>query len=390
MINSLKRITFNTKLGVDSETLAVIAYCIFVTSLILNATQFKYISVWGITNTIFKSFAIIFLALSFLLLKKLKLIVIILAIVVSIVFLQTNYLNAPFFISAFFFAGMHLYSNRLLKGYVVTTSAVVLFTLLMYFSGIYQYDTLEEGFRFRLYMGFTYVTFLANFFFHIILAWVAIKQRNITISETAVILVLNQLIMNWTDTKAVYYEIILLLAILWIFRFGKCIFKGKIFKWFMILNMPFFAMLSIFLSATYNPANGLYAWLNRLFTSRFSLGYEAIKIYGFNLFGNRISWVTGRYGIDRVENYFFVDSSYLQIALLYGLIVLCLVVIGFVYLSKKAFVEKKYMLCIALAFLSLHSFSDPQLLDLAYDPFLLIMGAAILRTGKLPGPREAL
>lgn len=61
-----------------------------------------------------------------------------------------------------------------------------------------------------------------------------------------------------------------------------------------------------------------------------------------------------------------------------------LVVFGFVFLSKRALKEKQYVLCIALIMLAVHSFSDPQLFSLQYDPFLILIGTAVFRKAPLP------
>lgn len=92
------------------------------------------------------------------------------------------------------------------------------------------------------------------------------------------------------------------------------------------------------------PANIFLFSLNRLLTTRLSLGRQAISTYGFTLFGSETAWVTGRYGIERTEAYFYVDSSYLNIALSFGLVTLLLVMIGFYFLEKKALEEQKYIL----------------------------------------------
>ena len=52
--------------------------------------------------------------------------------------------------------------------------------------------------------------------------------------------------------------------------------------------------------------------------------------------------------------------------------------------QKKALEEQKYILCIVLIMLAVHSFSDPQLFDLKYDPFLILIGTAILKKAPLP------
>ena len=79
-----------------------------------------------------------------------------------------------------------------------------------------------------------------------------------------------------------------------------------------------------------------------------------------------------------MDEYFYVDSSYVNIALTYGMVALIFIVLCFAILNYKAFKKGNYKLCIIFAFLALHSFTDPQLLELKYNPFLIILLAAFI------------
>ena len=53
---------------------------------------------------------------------------------------------------------------------------------------------------------------------------------------------------------------------------------------------------------------------------------------------------------------------------------------GFTVLTKNAAKAKRYAFCAAVFALMLHSFVEPQLPDLSYDPFLLMLGGLMLGT----------
>ena len=155
-------------------------------------------------------------------------------------------------------------------------------------------------------------------------------------------------------------------------------FGTKLFGIVSTLFMPLMAFSAILLSIIYTPTNPILFMLNQVLSSRLSLAHTGILRYGLKLFGNPVEWSGGRYGIERFDTYFYVDSSYVNIALTYGMIALVFVVLSFTLLNYKAYKRGNYKLCIVFMFLALHSFTDPQLLELKYNPFLVIMLAAFI------------
>lgn len=371
-----------------SEQLIIFAYCIYVVVNVLNTTQFKNVAGWNIIVTSVKYFSLLAVCCSFLLnnliRKNTLLLYIVFAILGVAVMLSSSRTSETVLVVAFVVAGRSIKSDKILKRYFAAVLSTVVFTLILYVLGVYAYDVMITGERTRLYLGFTYTTYLANYFFHLLLVYFVIKKSGIGVKDTVLIVLFNWCIYKLTDTKAVYYEVLLLLLLMWGLRMVPVIYKGWVFRVGTLTAMPILAVLNIWLSYIYTPSNLFLVAINQLLTSRLSLGHLALERYGVSLFGSETAWVTGRYGIERTEAYFYVDSSYLNIALSFGMVTLILVIAGFLMLNRKALAEHQYVLCIVLIMLAVHSFSDPQLFDLKYDPFLIFIGTAILRKEALP------
>lgn len=372
----------------DSEQLIIFAYCIYVVVNVLTATQFKNLAGWDIIVTSVNYFSLLAVCYSFLLnnlvRKNTLLLYIVLAFLGVVVMLSSSRISATVLVVAFVAAGRSIKSDKILKRYFAAVLSTIIFTLILYALGIYAYDVMISGERTRLYLGFTYTTNLPNYFFHLLLVYFVIKKSEIGVRDTVLIVLFNWYIYKLTDTKAVYYEVLLLLLLMWGLRIVPAIYKGWVFRVGTLTAMPILAVLSIWLSFIYTPSNSILLFLNKILTTRLSLGHLALERYGLTWFGTKTEWVTGRYGIERMEEYFYVDSSYLNIALSFGVVTLVLVIIGFFILNRKALNEQRYVLCVALLMLAVHSFSDPQLFELRYDPFLLLVGTAIFRRGTLP------
>ena len=72
-----------------------------------------------------------------------------------------------------------------------------------------------------------------------------------------------------------------------------------------------------------------------------------------------------------IDTYNYVDCAYLNILINYGVIVLLILCIGFMFIGKGV---KEKNTCIVIIFLAIHSITDPQLIELMYNPFLLLLG----------------
>ena len=288
--------------------------------------------------------------------------------------------------TALAFFGAFINRRRFVKRYVIIASATVALIIILYITGVFYTRSIGRTGEdvVRLYLGFIYTTYAANFLFHIVIAYFFIKKRHINLLETIIIMSLNTAVFILTDTQAVFYELIALLAVLWILRLFPYFFKYRIFKIVTTWSMPVLAAIIFILSILYSSDSASLSKLDLILSGRLRLAKEAITRYGFHLFGRKTEWSTGIIGEDRFDEYFYVDSSYLNIALSFGIIILLFTVIGFVILGRRMHDLKKYIACIALIFLAIHSFTDPQLFEPRYNPMIAYLGAVYIYKGKIP------
>lgn len=111
--------------------------------------------------------------------------------------------------------------------------------------------------------------------------------------------------------------------------------------------------------------------VNRLMSGRLALGKRGLDICGFPLWGQSIAlkghWVTGA----TAGQYFYLDSSYLQMAIMYGIIVSILLLVAFLMVGYRAYNSRQWILLFVLALLAIHGVIEQRLWNIAYCPFLL-------------------
>ncbi|MCG4840909.1 hypothetical protein, partial [[Ruminococcus] torques] len=80
------------------------------------------------------------------------------------------------------------------------------------------------------------------------------------------------------------------------------------------------------------------------------LGHEAISKYGFSMFGKQIvehGW-GGANGLkmsqNSLANYFFVDSSFLRMTILYGIIMAIIILLAMTKISWNSFQKENFAL----------------------------------------------
>ena len=371
------------------ESIFLLMFSVIIFMNIMSSSQITEWGLWGRINTLVVFSALFVIVAAWFFCSKLDkrslIIGIFLVILCFLISLQSGKDKDIIFFTAFAFFGAFVNRKRFVRRYVIITSITVSFIIILYAAGVFYTRSVGRTGEdiVRLYLGFNYTTYAANYLFHVVIAYIFIKKRHINVLETVIIMSLNVIVFILTDTQAVFYELIALFAILWLLKLFPYFFKYRIFKILTTWAMPVLAALIFILSALYSADSGILSKLDVMLSGRLRLAREAITRYGFHLFGRKTEWATGIIGEDRFEDYFYVDSSYLNIALSFGIIILVFTIVGFVILGRRMHNIKEYIACIALIFLAIHSFTDPQLFEPRYNPMILFLGAVYIYKGKI-------
>ena len=296
----------------------------------------------------------------------------------GLIALKSGRLSDVILVAAFAYSGIKLKTSLFINVYISAVLICSFLVLFGVFTGLYINEFIVESARgSRFFLGFSYTTILPNFLFHALLAYTAKREKKFNALESLIIIAVNEVLYYYTQTRAVYYEVILLVLSLWILDLFPRMFKSKLFGMLCLFAFPVAAFTIIYLSYEYSPSNSFYQLINRVLSNRRALGNLAIKRYGITAFGSKVEWATGRFGIERFSEYFYVDSSFLNILICFGVVTCVYIVFSFGIISWQAYLKNNYCLCLALLFLALHSLTDPQLFELRYNPFILLIGHVV-------------
>ena len=371
------------------ESVFLLMFSVIITMNILGNSQISSWAHWGRMNTLVMGAALGVILLTYFIYSKIDRRTLIVGIVLVLLCLiireQSDRGKEIIFFTAFAFFGIYVNRERVIKRYVIIAAAACILIYTLYSVGAFHdvFIGRSDDDVTRFYLGFNYTNFAANYLFHICVAYFFVKKKPINVIETIIFAGLNIYIFNMTDTQGAYYLLFAFIGLLWLIRLLPVLFKYRYFKVITTWVMPVSAILITLLTYLYSPNSAIMSTINRLLTSRLSLGKEAMERYGLKPFGTVTEWKTSIE--DRDEGtYFYVDASYLNIAFTFGVILLILIIIGYMVLGRQKHRDGNYNACAALIFLAIQSTTEERLFEPSFTPFVVFLAAAYVYKGKIP------
>lgn len=277
--------------------------------------------------------------------------------------------------------------QRLMQLYFIVTAGSFLWTVAGSQMGWVENLVYEEGSN---AFGFVYSTDCGAHILFLALTYLCVRGERIHYIEAAGFAGLG--VFTWVGCKARFSTLLLLLlaVTVCIYRFMRKK-KGKeewdhIFSGIpssVLVTVPLLCSIGThLLSMIYSKDSKILSFLNSIVSGRISLVKRGINVYGFRLFGSNIPMVGGGGTRRQSNHYYYIDSSYMQISLLYGLIALGIILLLFMIACMSARQGKNWVLLIILVFAALHGIFEHHAFELAYSPFLFAAFADLSRKKK--------
>lgn len=279
-------------------------------------------------------------------------------------------------------AAISVDSYKIMKVTIVIQGCFLASIVLFSQIGILEdYLFVRDAGQYRHGLGFSWTTTAAIIYFYFLLGYIYVKQEKFKILHVIILEALNYWLYRMTDSRMAF-----LISSIFIVFFAFQSINRKRWKILSKYNkvyilVPIFLFVfSIILFLSYNEINPIFVKLNELLSDRLALGSSAIQKYGFSLFGKKIEWVG--YSINAptkadAVGYNYVDSSYLQLTLNYGIFFVNIVLVIYMYAIYKAIKIKDYYLVVIYMAILLFSMTEPRLMNLTFNPFPLFAFAQL-------------
>lgn len=216
--------------------------------------------------------------------------------------------------------------------------------------------------RNRYGLGYTFPTFSPNYFFSIVIEYVYIRFGKVKWIEYIFITLLNVFFYEYTGTRFSFFLVFLILILERAFRKNST-FLSNIVPYFPTLMFT----LTYLSTVLYSPENRILVNLNNILSQRLRFAKLGLETWGVKFFGTSVQWESD------ATSYNYIDSSYINILVSYGVLILILTIFGYTFVGVRAKREKDIALSLVLLIWSLRAAIDPQLFLLWFNPFLFII-----------------
>ena len=268
--------------------------------------------------------------------------------------------------------------RKILKVYLIVEIPMTICAMIAGYTGVITNLVYHRGDQVRMSFGFIYPTDFAAGIVFMITVWIVLRQARCTWIEIGMMIISVVLFEKYCDVRN--SEIVMMILIICVvylkIRNKLAAKKGKEYTPSLLLKIlclvaPYgLAGFMILVSRFYRPDIEWMAKLNTLFSTRLSLGKEVFDRYDIQIWGQDIPMRGNGGSTEVVADYFFIDSSYVNILMRLGLVAFILVMLIISIIMIKN-LNHPYML-MAMAIVCIHSVMEHHMFEVYYDVFLML------------------
>lgn len=276
--------------------------------------------------------------------------------------------------------------QRMLREYFLIILIALTVTVSCAVLGVIENYTFMRGEHLRMFFGINSPTNFASFVLFQVLCWWYLRKNKLTYIEAGVVAAVSLFLYIFCHTRtACVLLFCVAICMAWL-RFirqwkenkGEQYQMNSVAASVLSLAHPLLAMLIIGLTIFFKVDSQLFIKLNAWLTDRLTLGKRAFDVYGVSWFGQYVP-VYGFSDGQAVDNYFYIDSAYVQMPIMFGLAAMILLLAACLFISCRAWKTQDWVLLLILALIAIHCVTDPHLVELQFCPFLIALLANVNR-----------
>lgn len=263
--------------------------------------------------------------------------------------------------------------RRIAKAHLIVLALLLAVTISASLTGWIEnvhYIRADIGSRYAF--GMTYPTNFAAYLFYLMLYFWYYKGEKLSYADIAAAGGLGVFVMAFCRARCSF--ICFMLAVVFMFVYKKK-WENPIMAYVLSFSTTVSAVFMIGLTILYSQESYWTAKINNFLNGRLSLGKKGINIYGFRLWGQAIS-MNGNAEGEIASKYFFLDSSYMQFAIIYGIVMLGLILLAFYAIGCRARRDGDWAMLWILALIGIHSIMEQHMLEISSCTFILALFAS--------------
>lgn len=307
----------------------------------------------------------------------------------SIVVWRNSGANLILVMIAFILAAKNVSFDDIIKTYFNVNFWLLVIVIACSLLGVINnLSFIAQGRGTRYALGVIYPTDFAARILYLMLADAYLNFRNLNTTRYLVYVLIALACKQVTDARLNFYCMLLLIIVSAIAQVAEQNYQLQQHDWTNSIVYtywtftPILSAIAIFGTYFYNPTNNIYSKIDGMLSGRLTFGSMALQRYSVNLFGTKIK--EHGYGNNMklfhqgINSYFFIDSSYMRLLMIFGLIALVVFIGISMFISIKNTLYGYYALPAILLIVAFSSVVEQHFMELTYNPFLLAFISTIL------------
>jgi hypothetical protein len=233
----------------------------------------------------------------------------------------------------------------------------------------------------RFSLGFLTPTDFAARIFYLLLLYFAWHKFNLTTAEKICSIVLLAWMYLLTNARL---DLIMMILLLLVSLFYQPVIKvlNKMQALLVGWLVAIYLLLNLALTVFFNPTSASFRILDKLLSRRLALGQTGLFDYGVTIFGQHVTeHSNGTLQLTNQTSYFYLDSSYIRLLVISGLLVTAIICWLIFYLIRRAYEKQAFAMLIVLLLTIISSAVDQHLTQLSYN-FVFLAALADLQNSQ--------
>jgi hypothetical protein len=227
----------------------------------------------------------------------------------------------------------------------------------------------------RMSLGYGWSTNMANHVFFILLSFFYWLNRALKNIEMFFLLGITLLVLSYTGSRLSTLCVLLMLLFSLFYKTinGKKRLESRLASCFLIVSIPLFTLFSYYLTDSYDRTEIKWVIVDVALSGRLRLGNDAFEIAGIPLWGQFYEMFGSVR--DDGKDYNYLDCSYIQSLVIYGLFYTSLIVFAYMSICRTAYKRKDFFLMYAVFFAGVSGLIAQHFIEMYMNPFLIALFA---------------
>lgn len=225
-------------------------------------------------------------------------------------------------------------------------------------------------------MGFNHSSTLPTYYYYLFLEYFYLKKEKMKSWKLVLWILGGYLIYQCCGVRLRFY-LIFITAFLLFFESLIQVHLSKMINCFVTICFPIFCILKLGSAYFYDSFNIIMYKLNILLSNRLYLENYALNNYPISIFGNEIDMGEGTIYVNNEFAYFYLDSAYIYILIVYGILITFFIMSLYTCGAIKAVKLQNYALMIWFLVVAIDSTIGNQLMSIWIIPILFLLFSKI-------------